>query len=74
MSASALVRLHQNPGPFPPSTLYGIYGRSSPPLTMAVTCTELESSSSAGHTGIVYLLLGTNTCSLNTCQVGRHIC
>ncbi|KAK1773469.1 hypothetical protein QBC45DRAFT_80224 [Copromyces sp. CBS 386.78] len=35
MSASALVRLHQNPGPFPPSTLYGIYGRSSPPLTMA---------------------------------------
>ncbi|KAK3485919.1 uncharacterized protein B0T23DRAFT_408006 [Neurospora hispaniola] len=34
-SASAPVRLHQNPGPFSPSTMVGFYGGSSPPLTMA---------------------------------------
>ncbi|KHE84912.1 hypothetical protein GE21DRAFT_1308175 [Neurospora crassa] len=34
-SASAPVRLHQNPGPFPPSAMVSFYGGSSPPLTMA---------------------------------------
>ncbi|KAL0471493.1 hypothetical protein QR685DRAFT_585136 [Neurospora intermedia] len=34
-SASAPVRLHQNSGPFSPSTMVGFYGSSSPPLTMA---------------------------------------
>ncbi|KAK3491732.1 hypothetical protein B0T13DRAFT_490395 [Neurospora crassa] len=34
-SASAPVRLRQNPGPFSPSAMVSFYGGSSPPLTMA---------------------------------------